>query len=202
MSTNLSGDCAVDGVTPTSPTDMRLDWFDVLTQTNRVYLFKFSPYDGIPPTFQYSSAGGGPPTTLSVIMENCGERTKRRDTTVTITNPSVESTLPRILGLFRMVIRNEDDSYSIIDIDGRQFGNVRQSSSPVYHQHLQPGFLPFGCTVTPLSSTYDSDTLQITTDGGHVYSLVLPSNDKVMSFTQTAGTVGTTTVSLVTYVDM
>lgn len=189
--TNIKENCAVVPTGPTASTDMRRDWFDVTcTTTTCKYLFKFSPYQGIPPTVQYNG-GGAAPATVVIYIENAGEFTRRNASTSTYTSLSTDQSINRVLGVHRIIIKNPDGTYAWFEIDGTRFGNVRQNSyDGTYYANLRPNSAKFNCTVTyqsPTSATahpktYFSDYVLLKiTSGTYVYNLKIPTRDLDMT---------------------
>jgi hypothetical protein len=175
--TGIGQNSTVAYSSPTSSTDMRLDWFTITTPTTTQYRFKISPYDGIPTLLSYVS--GPVPGTVTVYIENAGENTIRSESTETFT--TLPQNIPRITGLSKLTIRNPDGSWLWLEIDGRQYGNVRQNGGDTtYTVSLRSGSTPFGCTTIYDTRSTQQKTYLTITSGTYIYSLMMPSSDTPM----------------------
>jgi hypothetical protein len=203
----LSGveNCTVAQTGPTSSTDMRMDWFDILSAQGCHYLLKTSPYSGISPTIIYNG-GAAAPTTVDAYIDNAGERTRRQVESFTFT--SLPGTIPRTTGYYKLFIKNPDGTRMWFDVDGRMFGSALQSGIDFrYAPHIRRGTTPVRCTVTT-STTQVSTTFQISSaTGGYVYNLLIPNNDSpsTLSLDTTSTAIGggqNVRVDVIYYLDL
>lgn len=207
--TGKSRACTVVTTTPSSTRDLRTDCFQVTTTpSSHVFVFRFSPYEGVKPTIEFTSAASLADVTLIVDSGNAiTSPLERRESTFTYTDAALSAFTPlafnRVNGMHLLSILNPDSSVCILQLHGNA-GNNPGVGGGVGVYSLPTPYKVFGIAsivFEPFSGSLTTLRLQIATTTGYIYNLVIPSQAYYSSYptltlNPSSSTVGNNDVSI------